>query len=143
MDRETKTMKNKALNFIMALGLIGYAAVTLAGTDTNAVINLSGSADTVSPVQTPGVKRRATLVRYIGTNADKTYIVRSGSAESGSVLWGGYLDKDEHDVDFAAGTTGTMTWKVDFLVPNAMYLQTDDTTTSGNLYIYTRPDNTE
>lgn len=132
-------------NPFLALVLVACAFVSYGGTDVAGTIRLSGSADTLAAAPAnPGTKRRTTQVRVVSTNANKSYVIRAGTSASGTKIWEGYLDKDEHDTAFAAGTTHTMTWLAEFEVPaTGLYLETDDTSTSGAIYLYARPDNSK
>lgn len=136
---------NKTLNYLLALVFVACGVICYGGSDVAGVVRLSGSGDTLAakPADAP-TKRRTTQVRLVSTNANKSYVIRAGTSASGTKLWEGYGDKDEHDTAFSAGTTHTMTWLAEFEVPSTgLYLETDDTSTSGAIYLYARPDNSK
>lgn len=86
--------------------------------------NLSGTAVSVVP------QKRIGSLRVVSTGGAKNYTVHQGDTLGGNVLWQTYLN------GASAGTTTVLESKASFVLPaTGVFLVTDDTSTSGALYI--------
>lgn len=129
--------------FIGILLLAMFATIAWAGSDTGVgVIRLSGNGDTVTPaVYQPANPFRVTGLRIVSTNTSTTnYTIRCGTDATGGKLFKTMIAYDDDGKVFEAGTTHSKTWTDLNWQLCPMHLETNDTSTSGEVYIhYVKP----
>lgn len=132
-----QSLRGGFVTLFLLIALVGVAA-----TETGSVIRMSGSGDTyaASPVNiTP--KRYVESLRLHSSQGVKHFKLRAGTASDGALLFQHFLNKDDSAVDVATGTDRSFTVRdLNIEIPKTgLYLETDSDTTSGALYLYTRP----
>lgn len=132
-----------ALTTLLVLFLPAAGTAANAGYDNNVgVVTFAMNSGDVLPAfkSNSSDNRTVKYVRIVtATGAGKYYKLRAGTAGTGQVLFWETGTKDVYNTALEAGTTQTVQFNTNWTLPNGgLYLETDDTSTSGvGVYLYT------
>ena len=127
--------------FVMFLPAVGNADNATYNNNVGVVVFDMASGDTLPAFKSNSSNNRTAKHVYIvtATGSGKYYRLREGTDGTGHEILYHFGSKDMHGDTLTAGTTQTIHLDVDWTLPNTgMYLETDDSVTSGyGVYIET------